>query len=145
MFSDIYEYILLPLEVRQKHLDLDRECLVISEKKSTSVHHAARGILAYHLETTIPSGMSVQLCHYCNNKMCCNPYHLYWGTPKENHQDQKRAGTYKPFKERMVSKYGEKEYRKMQKEYASKGGKANRNVNKSEEHKKRLSDSFHSK
>lgn len=127
MFTDIYDYILLPLELRQNHLDIPTECLVLSEKKSTSVHHAARGILAYELKTTIPSGMSIQLCHACNNKMCCNPKHLYWGTPKENHQDQVAAGTYKHFKDRMINKYGEEEYRKMQKKAASKGGSAVRN------------------
>ena len=142
---DIYEYILLSLEERQFHLNLDAECIILCEKKSTSTHHAARGILAWNLKTTIPSGMKIHLCHACNNKMCCNPYHLYWGTPKENHQDQFVAVTYKPFKVRMVNKYGEEEYKKMMRQNASKGGKANRGNSKSDNHRQKLSESFHNK
>jgi len=37
-----------------------------------------------------------QSCHTCNNPPCCNPKHLYEGTPKENTQDSIRAGTFSP-------------------------------------------------
>lgn len=140
--QDIYEYIKLPLEQRQSHLDLTTECLLLSDKKSTSVHHASRGILAWVAKTTIPSGMSIQLCHACNNKLCSNPNHLYWGTPKENHQDQVDAGTYKSFKTRMIDKHGEEVYKQIMKANGSKGGRANRNKAKSEEHKQKISKSL---
>lgn len=26
-------------------------------------------------------------CHHCDNKLCCNPKHLYWGTAKSNGAD----------------------------------------------------------
>lgn len=29
-------------------------------------------------------------CHHCDNKLCCNPLHIYWGTPKANSQDMTR-------------------------------------------------------
>lgn len=29
----------------------------------------------------------------CNNPGCCNPYHLYEGTPKDNARDRAQAGT----------------------------------------------------
>ncbi len=43
---------------------------------------------------TIPSGMEV--CHNCpdgDNRLCCNPDHLWLGTRKENAQDSVNKGT----------------------------------------------------
>lgn len=39
----------------------------------------------------IPEGLFI--CHKCNTPPCCNPRHLYAGTPKENWDDTKKAGT----------------------------------------------------
>lgn len=32
--------------------------------------------------------------HTCNNPRCCNPFHLYAGTPQQNVQDSIAAGTF---------------------------------------------------
>lgn len=32
------------------------------------------------------------VCHRCNNPTCCNPAHLYVGTPKTNADDREAAG-----------------------------------------------------
>lgn len=36
----------------------------------------------------IPSGMQVN--HHCDNRMCCNPDHLYAGTTQDNVNDRER-------------------------------------------------------
>ncbi len=85
--KDIYEYIQMPREERQKHIDLSSPCQ-IRGGNSTQF----RGLLAYYLNTTIPNGHLCLCCHACNDGDCSNPLHLYWGTSKENHEDAVEAG-----------------------------------------------------
>lgn len=133
---DAVEYIKLPKQQRQDHLDLTQPCL---ERGGNSTNH--RGVLAQYLNTTIPAGR-VLLCHACSNAACSNPNHLYWGTDKENVQDAKEAGTWKSMWQRLVDKYGYDEACAMNQRNSigNKGGAGNKGKPKSEEHRKKISE-----
>lgn len=49
-------------------------------------HHPSNRIAWALSRGQIPDGMVV--CHKCDNPSCCNPDHLFLGTPKENNDDK---------------------------------------------------------
>jgi len=122
MFIDINEFIARSREERQSHLQLSDDCIEIGGHSSTCF----KGLLAHFLGTTIPtnpvSGPRILICHACHNAKCSNPRHLYWGTDRDNWLDQVENQTVSTFWDKMVSKYGEEEARRMCKEHARKGG-----------------------
>lgn len=130
-------YIRLPREERLSHIDLNDECL---ERGGISTNH--KGVLAQYLNSSIPSGRLL-LCHACNNGACSNPKHLYWGTDHDNNVvDGAKYGSWKTPWERLVEKHGLEEAKRLQAVNAngSPGGRANKGVPKSEEHKRKLSE-----
>lgn len=49
---------------------------------------------AYSLANPVelPNGHETHVMHKCNNKLCCNPAHLFLGTAAQNTQDAYRDG-----------------------------------------------------
>jgi HNH endonuclease len=58
-----------------------------SERRYTIGAHRAAWVVSHG---EIPAGMFV--CHRCDNPPCCNPSHLFLGSPKDNLDDMYRKG-----------------------------------------------------
>jgi len=141
--KNIYEYFENNTrEQRMSHLNLLDDCIEIG---GNSVKY--QGLLAYFLNTTIPErgGKKIMVCHACNNPKCSNPKHLYWGSTSDNVLDSQKIGTWKSAYKRTVEKYGEIEAKEIYKKNGFKKGNScsvGNNKNKTEEHKKKISESI---
>ena len=135
----IEEYITLPKEVRQQHLKLDESCI---ERGAGSYYF--KGLLAHQLDTTVPTGHKIHLCHACHNAQCGNPKHLYWGTAQENRQDQVENGG-KTIWERTVEKHGLEKAKAMNSRKGNANGSGNKGKPKSEEQKRKISEAIKAK
>ena len=133
----VEDWINSPRYERTKHLVLDEDCI---ERGGNSTVH--RGVLAQYLNTNFPS--KVDLCHACHNAKCSNPRHLYWGTRKENIKDAQMNGTFVSVWDNQVRKHGLENAKKLSTSRLnhSNGGKANKGKAKSEEHRRKISQSL---
>lgn len=133
----IEDYIALPKQTRQEHLDLSSACIERGGPKRSGLSTYCKGLLAHLLDTTMPSGHTILVCHACHNSKCSNPNHLYWGTAKENTHDAMMNGRTLNCWERTVLKYGLQAAKQMQSN--RRGGAGNKDGTKSVSHKSKIS------
>ena len=117
----IEEYIVLPLIERQAHLKLSEPCLDRGGHP-TELSSYLKGLLAHILDTSIPNRIKVFVCHACHNGKCSNPYHIYWGTPRENQLDAMASGANKGISQYTKSKYTKEELFAIRSRAGKKGG-----------------------
>ena len=137
----IEEYITQSKADRQKHIDLTDPCVERGGPQKGGLSSYCKGLMAHLLDTTIPSGHKIHVCHACNNERCSNPKHLYWGTAQENKQDQGEGNS---VWDRTVKKYGYEEACRMNSR-GKKGntyGSSNKGKLLSEDQKKKISESI---
>jgi hypothetical protein len=56
----------------------------------THAHRLAAWLVG--LTPTLRAGKYLHLLHTCDNRLCCNPTHLYIGTPQQNAVDRRIRG-----------------------------------------------------
>lgn len=136
----IEDYIKLPQATRQSHLDLMAPCIERGGPSPGRLSTYLKGLVAHLLDTSIPNGHTIHVCHACNNAACSNPKHLYWGTASENCIDKNQNGS-KTVWECMVNKHGEEKAREILSvsKKGNQSGTGNKNKPKSEEHRKKIS------
>lgn len=142
---DIIDYIKLSKEDRQKHLELDQACIERGGPQKGGLSAYCKGLLAHILDTSIPTGHKIYVCHACNNEKCSNPTHLYWGTAKENWQDAKDCGATKgSIWANVVEKYGYEEAcrRNSNGKKGNKYGSGNAGKPKTDEHRQKTAESI---
>lgn len=65
--------------------------LVLAHRFSLCLLHGGvelDALLADYDLTHFEDGQRREAAHTCNNRICCNPTHLYWGTEDENRDDR---------------------------------------------------------
>lgn len=129
-------------ETRTAHIDISTPCMFHTNKDGSICGNGTQKKYAKeNLEKMVgfkkPHGAKWHVAHLCENSStakhtCCNPEHIYFATPKENHNDIDRlgnaTGVYKSHEVNRANNSGcffnEKQRRKAQRKGGKVGGKA---------------------
>lgn len=63
------------------------------------------------------------VCHSCDTPLCCNPDHLFLGTPKENHHDAMRKGRHTRGTKVNTNKLTEQQVLEIRRRWVEEGGR----------------------
>lgn len=74
--------------------------------------------LAYESATGTDPG-ALFVCHACDNKLCCNPTHLFLGTNRDNQRDASRKGRLAHGSRHHAAKLTETEVREIRRRRAA--------------------------
>lgn len=55
-------------------------------------HYPQAHRLAYSLANQVTVARNIEVCHTCDNGLCCNPQHLFTGTHRDNMRDKAEKG-----------------------------------------------------
>jgi hypothetical protein len=78
--------------------------------------------VAFFLENDLPILWGgAWVLHHCDNKLCCNPLHLYSGTPKENSRDAIERNRLPRGSAKSLAKLTEGDVRQARLDYAAGG------------------------
>jgi hypothetical protein len=83
------------------------------ESKNVYAHRFAWSLV----NGPIPSGMFI--CHKCDNRLCCNPNHLFLGTQQDNMQDKMNKGRAPAGENHVSAKLTEEQVAIIRSEYAT--------------------------
>lgn len=88
---NLSDYILLPRNERTAHIDLNDPCQFNS---SSRYRQCLLDYLGIEIDLDAVERRKVYACHLCANDSwcdpcCCNPKHMYLGTPTENRFDSR--------------------------------------------------------
>lgn len=73
---------------KQKHRAGESRRPVFWYNRDVGVVYAHRYALSLHDGVPIYDRIGLEASHRCGNYRCCNPRHLYWGTPEQNRVDR---------------------------------------------------------
>ena len=69
-------------------------------------------LLSWFLYKKIDTPLAGQICHFCNNRICVNPGHLYWATELENIKYARLCGGYNKKLDLFTATQIREEYKK---------------------------------